>query len=110
MKKGLEAFSAFKDNLRNETQYSNGDESFRGKVIYSWQGKTEHETLIINLLLTSFEYGTIRIEDGEIINIDNVHTQFTHKFQDYSYDSDGFLIIKGNSPRLGEYRVKIIEV
>lgn len=111
MNKSLVAFATFKDNLRNKIQHSNGDESFNARVIYSWNGQTQQETLIITLSLTTYEYGRIRIEEGEDLNTENLHLDFNPKFQEYSYNIDGILMIKGNSPKVGgTYEVKIIEV
>jgi hypothetical protein len=111
MSKNLEAFASFRDNLKNAVQHSNGDESFQGKVIYNWNGNSEHETLEITLYLTTFEYGRIRVEDGDFLNIGIVHMDFNPDFQDYEYTNEGFLVIQGKSPKLGgNYIVKIIEV
>jgi hypothetical protein len=111
MDKSLIAFATFKDNLRKKIQHSNGDKSFNARVIYSWNNQTQQETLEVTLSLTTFEYGRIRIEDGEDLYTENVHLDSNPKFQEYSYGIDGILIVNGNSPKLGgAYEVKIIEV
>lgn len=111
MDKSLESFATFKDSLKNKIQHSNGDEFFNARVIYSWNGQTEQETLAVTLNLTTLEYGRIRIDEGEELNSENVHLDFNPKFQEYIYNEEGILIIRGNSPKVGgKYEVKIIEV
>jgi hypothetical protein len=111
MSKTLFAFSTFRDNLQNKIQHSNGDESFNARIIYSWKRQTKQETLKVTLNLTSFEYGRIRIEDGVFLNCNTVHMDFNPNFQEYRLSEEGFLIIKGTSPKVGGlYEVKIFEV
>jgi hypothetical protein len=56
------------------------------------------------------EYGQIAIDDGEVLNSTIVHMDFNDIYQDYFYDQDCTLIIKGRSNRIGPYEVKIIEL
>ena len=109
MEDSLDAFASFRDSLKKVVQHSNGDETFLAKVIYNYGGNTEEEILGITLSLTTMEYGTIRINDGEAITIDTVHTQFFPKFQKYHLTDKGFLEIVGKkSPKIGDYLVTII--
>lgn len=110
MSENLEAFSTFRDQLKGQQQHSNGDESFTGRVIYNFRRQSLQETLKINLRLTTFEYGQISIEDGDVLNTDIVHMEFNANFQEYSFSDEGFLIIKGKSGRIGNYEVKITQV
>lgn len=109
MGKNSEALSSFIKNLTNKTLHRNGDITFTGKVIYKWGGETKHETLQVHLILTTFDFGKIRIDEGKELNIDNIHTEFFPDFQKYSHNTEGFLVINGTSPRIGDYEVKIIE-
>ena len=110
MNKNLIAFAKFKDQLSNKQQLSNGDETFKGHVIYNFNGQSLQETLKVTILLTTIEYGRIRIDDGDIINSNRVHMDFNSQFQDYTFSGDGFLVIKGKSDRIGTYEVKIVQV
>jgi hypothetical protein len=104
------AFSKFRDSLTEQVKLSNGDETFLGKIIYSFKGKVLTETLNVKLSLTTIEYGRISIDDGDILNSDIVHMGFNPDFQEYSYDNTGFLIIDGKSTKAGNYTVKITQV
>ena len=81
-----------------------------GRVIYNWNRQSLQETLPVTLRLTTFEYGKVCLDEGNILNSDIVHMDFHADFQDYSFDEEGFLIIKGKSGRLGAYEVKLREV
>jgi hypothetical protein len=110
MSENLEAFATFRNQLQGQNQHSNGDESFCGRLIYNFRGQSLQETLNITLKLTTFEYGQISIEDGDILNSEIVHMDFNPNFQDYSFSNEGFLIIRGRSGRIGNYEAKITQV
>lgn len=111
MSKNLIAFSTFRDQLFGQRQLSNGDETFSGRVIYNFNGQSLQETLKVTIRLTTSEYGKISIEEGDILNSDIVHMEFNSNYQNYSFSDEVFLIIKGtNSPKIGNYEVKITQV
>ena len=110
MEQNLTAFAKFRDQLKGQIKFANGDEKFTGRVIYKFKGKTLSETLEITIRLTTFEYGQISINEGGSIKALDVHLGFSHQFQKYTYSEDGFLTIDGKSPQLGNYEVKITQV
>lgn len=110
MSKNLIAFSSFREQLSGQRQLSNGDETFTGRIIYNFKSKSLQETLKVKIRLTTNEYGQVSIDDGKILNSDIVHMEFNSDFQDYSFNEDGFLVIRGNSGKIGNYEVKIIQV
>jgi len=110
MKNNTTAFSTFRKQLANQNKLQNGNEAFLGYVIYNFNGQKLKEALFVTLQLTKIEYGKVSIEEGEILNSEIVHMDFDSNLQDYSYNNFGFLIIKGNSSKIGKYEVKITQI
>jgi hypothetical protein len=103
------AFGDFISKLKNKKRLSNNDISFLGKVVYEYGNKQEEETLPI-FMRVNFDYGKLDIDDGVILTADKVHLTLNAAFQTFSITDNGFLTIIGSSPKLGKYKVTIIEV
>ncbi len=99
-----------KKQLKNKKRYANGDVSFQGLITYTVKGIDFKEILNVNLINASIDYGKIRLDDGSTINSSNFHMDFNHTFQKYTFDKNGFLDIEDSSSRIGNYKVRIIEV
>lgn len=102
-------FGDFISKLKNKKRLSNNDISFLGKVVYEYGNKQEEETLTI-FMRVNFDYGKLDIDDGNILTADKVHLTLNAAFQTFSLTDNGFLTITGSSPKLGKYKVTIIEV
>jgi len=109
MTKSELAFGDFLSKLKNKKKLSNNDVSFLAKVIYEYGNKQEEETLMVYLRV-NFDYGKLDIGDGVVLTAENVHLTLNTAFQDFSITNTGFLIVTGSSPKLGKYKVTIIEV
>ncbi len=105
----IAAFDNFRDSLRN----AQGDPylTFLAKVIYSTPNGSEHETLDVSLYIATYGYGKILIKNGSILTPQKYHLDFNPDFQEYIFNSSGFLLIRGNSAKMGgNYEVQIISV
>ncbi|MCL2289345.1 MAG: hypothetical protein FWC34_01380 [Bacteroidetes bacterium] len=102
-------FSDFIEKLKNKKRLSNNDILFLGKVIYEYRNKQEEETLEIYMRV-NYDFGKLDIVEGNVLTANKVHLTLDVKYQDFSLTDNGFLTIVGNSPKLGTYRVTIIEI
>ncbi|WP_336688607.1 MULTISPECIES: hypothetical protein [unclassified Chryseobacterium] len=110
MNQNLVVFSNFRQKLSGQHQLKNGNETFTGLIIYNFKGQSLKETLEVTVRLTTSEYGEISIDDGNILNSNIVHMDFSPNWQDYSVNNDGILTINGKSAKCGIYEVKIIQI
>jgi len=105
----LLVFSEFIEKLKNKKYLANGNVLFCGKVIYEYQNKQEEETLGI-CMRGGYGFGRLDIDDGNVLTVNKVHLTLDAKYQDFSLTDKCFLTIIGNSPKLGNYKVTIIEI
>lgn len=103
------AFTSFRNKIQSKKQISNGDEYFTGLITYKSDEYNLREFLRVTLILTSQGYGSIRIDDGDKINIEKVHMDFNLNHQRYKLTGNGSLIINGNSDKIGNYEVTILD-
>jgi hypothetical protein len=109
MTKSEIAFGDLIRKLKNKTRLANNDISFLGKVIYEYGDIQEEETLTI-YLRTNYDYGKLEIDDGKILTAEKVHLTLLAAFQDFTLTKEGFLVVTGKSPKLGSYKVTVIEI
>lgn len=83
---------------------------FEATVEYPFQSITSNTT--VQIALDTIKYGNIDIVDTESISSDKVHTGFSPKFQNYSYDNkNNILRIQGESAKMGgSYAVLITPI
>lgn len=105
-----EAFANFQNKLENPIQICNGNLSFQGKVMYTWDENRVHEILNVTLFCLGEECGKVKIEEGNILQNKIVHMEFNPVYQNYNINAENCLIITGCSLKLGYYSVKITEM
>lgn len=108
MNESMDAFVKFRDSLKSVKRLNNGDESFKGKIIYKIGGRTMEETLKVTLKLTAWESGQISVKEGAILRPGTAYLDFNPEYQDYTFTNEGYLLITG-AGKLGEYEVKIFQ-
>lgn len=103
------ALGNFISKLKNKKILNNNDVLFSAKVIYEYRNIQEEETLKV-YLRANFEFGKFDIDDGIVLTAEKVHLRLDANFQEFSISNKGFLIITGNSQKLGKYKVTFIEI
>ena len=89
---------------------ANGDRIVKAKIIFDYASESVVEYLEIIINKSTMEGGRINFMEGEQINTETLHTEFYPKFQSYKCSSEGYLIITGKSPKIGNYKITIITV
>ena len=108
MNESMDAFIKFRNSLKSVKRLNNGDESFKGKIIYKIGGRAMEETLKVTLKLTTWESGQISIKEGAILRPGTAYLDFNYEYQDFIFTNEGYLLITGVGD-LGEYEVKILQ-
>ncbi|MFA7325721.1 MAG: hypothetical protein WC121_03590 [Candidatus Kapaibacterium sp.] len=108
-KESVRAFGEFKESLINPSDLANGDIQFSGNIEYDFNVGVLSEDLVVTLGISTSSSCNISLAEGNVLNSERVHMEFKVDFQDYSY-SNGVITISGQSPKLGDYVVKISEL
>ena len=103
-------FLNFKNKLKTFRKAENNDIFFTANIIYMFNEKVLEETLEVRLCLTSYEYGTVIIADGESLRPEIVPLTFLTEYQNYRCSDEGCLIINGYSDDITDYRVFILPI
>ena len=98
---------SFKNKLSTKKVLVNGNWLITTMVKYYANGKEVKEFLPVTLHLVGFDGGKISIDEGQKINLESFHLDFTPDFQEYKCQEDGSILITGKFPKLGVYRVII---
>jgi|GEM_PF-1367613 len=111
------ALNEFKKGVIKKGDYGNDGCKFEGLVTYSVNGKVETEILEVVIITGGYE-PMIKLDidvKGRIITSAKYHLDFNPRFSKrtmfkFNKMDDSITIIGKNSPKLGDYEVKIIEV
>ena len=110
------AIQSFKNSLENKSEFGNDGFQFKGLVEYEAHNKITSEILDVYLIIGGYE-PMVRLdiyEKGKKITLDKFHFDFNPKFNNMTFEfleNEKQLIISGkNSPKLGNYKVKIREI
>jgi hypothetical protein len=110
------AIQSFKNSVVKKLEFGNDGFQFQGLVEYNAFNKTTTEVLDVYLIIGGYE-PMVKLdiyEKGKIITLEKFHFDFNPRYNNMTFEfneNDNQLIITGkNSPKLGNYQVKIKEI
>jgi hypothetical protein len=108
-KMSMFAVQELKELLDSSSITKAGNLRFVALVKYHYRNKTDIEKLTVNIELNGYNGNSISIDDGNEINSNKHHMQFTPDFQEYVCDGENkVFIINGDSPKMnGKYTVEL---
>jgi hypothetical protein len=103
-------FDKFKDSITYSQVLGNGNILFPATIEYQYDGKKVAEKLNVKLTLTKFNYGAINIDEGDVINSEDLHLKLSPKFQSYEFKDGALYIDNKNKSKIGFYKVTITPI
>ncbi|UPT68907.1 MAG: hypothetical protein M0D57_09905 [Sphingobacteriales bacterium JAD_PAG50586_3] len=100
-------FYDFKNCIISAKEFANGNIQFPATVEYYYNGIRIREDLNVTLTLTTFEYGKICIDEGNIINSQNHYLDLYPQFQSYKFKNNSFYIEYKSASKIGPYEIVI---
>ena len=101
----LQALSDFWQSNRENTTTKNGSVYFVSSVEYLLQGKPTKEFQSVTIMIEPSGY-TPHITFLDVVPSEDYHTVFIPKYLKMTFE-DNVLTIKGSSPKMGDYIVKV---
>lgn len=112
----IRALNEFKNNLKYKAEYGNDGFQFKGLVNYELNGKTVSEELDVVLIIGGYD-PCVQLdvnENGRNITSDNFHMDFNPRFKNTEFQfnskNSSLIIIGKNSPKMGNYKLEILEL
>lgn len=100
-------FDKFKDAITYKQVLANGNILFPATIEYTYNGQKVTENLNVKLTATKFNYGNISIDEGNVINSEDMHLKLSPKFQLYEFKNGALYIDNKNKSKIGFYKITI---
>jgi hypothetical protein len=103
-------FDKFKDSITYSQVLGNGNILFPATIEYYYDGLKEVEKLNVKLTVTKFNYGSINIDEGNVINSEDLHLKISPKFQSYVFKDGALYIDNKSKSKIGYYKITITPI
>jgi hypothetical protein len=103
-------FDKFKESITYMQVLGNGNILFPATIAYTYNGQTVVEKLNVKLTATKFNYGSINIDEGDVINSEDMHLKISPKFQSYVFKDGALFIDNKSKSKIGFYKITITPI
>jgi hypothetical protein len=100
-------FNKFKDSITYSQVLGNGNILFPATIEYTYNGLKVAENLNVKLTMGKLNYGSISIDEGDVINSEELHLKLSPKFQSYEFKDGALYIDNKNKSKIGFYKITI---
>lgn len=107
MDNSLDAFVIFKNSLKLPKKYRNGNQSFKGDVIYKANGQEYQDLTKVTLKVEGHESGNICIEETSVLRTAMPFFEFRLDYQYYTLTNEGSIVITDSEE---EFEIEIRQV